>query len=368
MNNTLSKYIEFVLAMLFLPILYSCSDHNESMVDRDDMNDFVEIVPYLIQPSSRASGIAAVLNEFYVTAYQGTISKGSNIHYTYNGTSWNSDRSIVWPTGTKTISFWGLSQSFNNVRGISNSNVYSSDQYFNFTCDPADSHDLLYASNLNTTKAKARGKVSLGFNYALSYPYFTAVQAIDDVTINIDSVFVHNLRSTGTLRYDKVKNSTAKWTVIDTLFATYGTKMTSVVTLNPNKKTAVRITPSWKWIPQIPTLWKTAIGAPVSIQEADELHQVYVEVRCQIIKDGNYLWGAPSGANEFESVYFPFSTNVSTQGYKKAIKLKFDGGFLADGTPWKPHDLSGEFSIAEWIMQEVSVDPWEEEEPEDLEF
>ena len=368
MNNTLIKYIEIVLALVFMPILCSCSDHNESMVEERDMDDLVEFVPFLVQSGSRASGIAAVLNEFYVTAYQGTLSRGANIHYTYNGSSWASDRSIVWPTGSKTVSFWGLSQPLSDGRGISNSYIYSDAQYFNFTCDPTDIHDLLYASNLKTTKAKESGKVSLGFNYALSYPYFTAVQAIDDVTINIDSVFVHNLRSTGTLRYDLVKNSVAKWTVVDTLYATYGAKMASVVTLNPNKKTAVRITPSWTWIPQIPTLWETAIGAPVSIQQADALHQVYVEVRCQIIKDGHYLWGAPSGVNEFESVYFPFSTNVSTQGYKKAIKLKFDGGFLADGTPWKPHDLSGEFSITEWIMQEVSVDPWEEEEPEDLEF
>lgn len=361
----LRRYICYLLVALFLHMLCSCSDNY--FLNDEEEKEYVEIVPTLLKKSSR-SGIADVLNEFYVTAYEGILSRGDNIHYTYDGSAWNADYAIVWPSKKKTISFWGLSQPLSDGRGITNSYIYDDEQYFTFTCDPADSHDLLYASNLKTTKAKENGKVSLGFTYSLAYPYFTAVQAIDDVTIIIDSVTVHNLYSTATLKFDKTYNSVAEWTVIDTQFATYGQKLSSPVTLNPNKRSSVKISDKWMWIPQLPNEWQTAEGAPISIQDADALHQCYVEVHCQIIKDGAYLWGAPAGNNEYEPVFFPFGTNFETQGYQKAIKLKFNGGFLADGTPWKPHDLSGDFTISQWITQDVFVYPWEEEEPEDLEF
>jgi hypothetical protein len=97
------------------------------------------------------------------------------------------------------------------------------------------------------------------------------------------------------------------------------------------------------------------------------MKQSYVELKCQIIINGRYVWGGGTGALKYESVYIPFNSNFNKANYKTAIVLTFDGGFMADGKPLEPHE-GDEFTLADWLVTDVSVDPWEEEEPEDLIF
>lgn len=367
MCKTIIRYISGIVISIILFSVLGCTNSVEMNHDTDSY-DIVEIIPTFPWSSSRA--LSDLLSEFYISSFSGSINKGRNIKYSWDGTAWNSSTSIVWPAGSTKISFWGLSQKFENANGMSNASIRSNAQTFDFFCDPDNPRDLLYASMLNTTKAAQGGKVSLAFNYALARPYFTCVQAIEteNVTVIINEVIVHNLKSTGTFEYSKTQNSKGTWKINNDLYANYTQVLPSPVTLNPDKVTAVTLTDRWFWMPQRPKKWTTTATTPVTIATADANHESYVELKCKIIYNGSYVWGGAAGsANEWESVYYPFSTNFNSMAYNRAIKLSFDGGYFDDGTPFKPRE-SSEFSIAEWIHQDVLIEHWEEEEPEDLNF
>lgn len=367
MYKAIVRYRSRIISIIIASLVLSCTN-SVDVNQNTDSYDIVEIVPTFPWSSSRA--LSDLLSEFYISSFSGSINKGRNIKYSWDGTAWNSSSSIVWPAGSTKISFWGLSQKFENANGISSVSIRYNSQTFDFTCDPDNPRDLLYASMLNTTKAAQGGKVSLAFNYALARPYFTCVQAIEtpNVTVIINEVIVHNLKSTGTWEYSTTQNSNGTWTLNNDLYANYSQVLTTPVTLNPDKVTAVTLTDRWFWMPQRPKKWTTAVGAPVPIADADANHESYVELKCKIIYNGSYVWGGSAGsANEWESVYYPFSTNFNTKAYNRAIKLSFDGGYFDDGTPFKPRE-SSEFTIAEWIQQDVLVEHWVEEEPEDLYF
>ena len=362
------RYISKLLFVFIIILLVLSCNNTIEINNEKDNYDIIEIIPIFPWSSSRA--ISDVLSEFYVTSYSGKTLKAKNIHYTYDGTAWNASSSLVWPGGSTKISFWGLSQKFEDANGMSNTAIKSSSQTFDYTCDPANPRDLLYASMLNTTKSEQGGKVALAFNYALSRPYFTCVQTIEteNVTVIINEVIVHNLKTTATFTYLKTSNSSGTWTLNNDLYANYSKVLPSPVTLNPDKVTAVTLTDRWFFIPQKLTKWSTTAASPVPIATADANHQCYVEMKCKIIYNGSYVWGGSAGsANEWESVYYPFGTNINSKGYNKAVKLKFDGGYFDDGTPFKPREGS-DFTIAEWIQQDVLIEHWEEEEPEDLVF
>ena len=368
MYKTTIRYICGICVVMFIVSFFlCCSNSIDTNVDNDESN-VVEIIPIFPWSSSRV--LSDLLSEFYITSYSGRSLKGRNVHYTFDGSAWNADKTIVWPTGSTKISFWGLSQKFDDIDGITNTSMTSTVHKFDYTCDPANPKNLLYASKLNTTQAEQGGKITLAFNYALANPYFTCVQAIEteNVTVIINEVIVHNLKTTGTFEYSTKANSNGTWKLNNDLYANFSKVLPSPVTLNRDKVTAVTLTDQWFWMPQRPTKWTTTEASPVPITDADANHQCYVELKCKIIANGSYVWGGAAGsADEWESVYYPFGTNFNTKGYNKAIKLKFDGGYFDDGTPFKPREGS-DFSIAEWIQQDVLVEHWVEEEPEDLVF
>ncbi len=201
-----------IISIIMISFLLGCTNSTETIHDTDS-NSIVEIIP--IFPWSNSRAISDVLSEFYVSAFAGNANKGKNVHYTYDGTAWNSDKTISWPLGSTKISFWGLSQKFEDANGLSNTSIKPSAQSFVYYSDPANPKELMYASTLNTTKTAQGGKVALAFNYALARPYFTCVQAIEteNVTVIINEVIVHNLKSTATFAYSKTQNSNGTWTL-----------------------------------------------------------------------------------------------------------------------------------------------------------
>jgi hypothetical protein len=355
------------ICVLVTIFLNSCSKDIGSGLNVDDSDTGIPVTFTASIDKKISSRFAAsdVMTEFYVYAFSGSSTKARNIKYTWDGSGWVSTGRVNWPRNE--ISFYGLSRSFANGDEISNSNMSDEEQYFDYTVSPDNPKNLFFASKLNTTSSAQGGNVHLDFVYALAYPYFTCVQGIDDVRIIINEIIVHNLKTTGTLTFSTTNDSEAKWTLVDGSYGDYKQVLETPVELNPNQRTAVTISQPWIWMPQRPDGWETEPGAPVTIQEADALHQCYVEIKCQIIKDGNYLWGAASGENEYESVYYPFDTNFRARGYQRAIKLSFTGGYLEDGTPWKPRSGAA-ITIASWITIDTLVNPWEEMDPEDLIF
>ena len=211
MYKTTIRYICGICVVMFIVSFFlCCSNSIDTNVDNDESH-VVAIIPIFPWSSSRV--LSDLLSEFYITSYSGRSLKGRNVHYTFDGSAWNADKTIVWPTGSTKISFWGLSQKFDDIDGITNTSMTSTVHKFDYTCDPANPKNLLYASKLNTTQAEQGGKITLAFNYALANPYFTCVQAIEteNVTVIINEVIVHNLKTTGTFEYSTKANSDGTW-------------------------------------------------------------------------------------------------------------------------------------------------------------
>lgn len=365
----MKKNTVLILGFVMLPMLYGC---NDSIIQNDDILDSGEDIIIIPEFEDEiASRVGAVIfpatTEFYFSAYQGTISKGKNIRCYLEDGTWKKSKAVTWPTGNKTISFWGLSQPFTNGDGISECTLTSKTQTFKYTLDPANVKDLKFASLLNTTKEKSDGgKIILGFVHGLAYPYFTCAQGISDAVISIKEVIFHNLQTAATFVYDKSINSYGKWTLTKDTYGTFTQVQENAITLDPTK--TVDLTDAWTLMPQKPTKWATTASKPVPITTADEKHHCYVELKCKIIKDGGiYAWGHASGENEFESLYVPFNTSFSTRGYKKGIKLTLTatGVYNADGTVFTPR---AELMNAPWVTEDIIVEPWEELPEEDLEF
>jgi len=358
----------YLIVLLLSVFFCRCTDRNT--IDSEDYSseDTVKIIPVFPDATSRAS-VSDILTEFYVSAYSGTTARAKNVKYEYDGTAWKATSLITWPAKNTKISFWALSQKFANGDSISNLVFNSKDQNFIYGIDSVKPKDLIFGSYLNTTKAISGGSVRIAFYGALAYPTFKCKQLVKDATLIIDEIIVHNLRTSGKFTYHKTTSSSGTWTNGNEYYGTFSQKLKTPISLPYHATKSTTITDTcWIWIPHAPVKWATTATKPVSISEADAKHQSYVEFKCKISMNGSYVWGGTSAA-EYESIYFPFNTNFKSTTYKAAITLNFKQGavFFADGTPWEPRS-GDEFTLAEWRNATVDVDPWEEEEPEDLNF
>ena len=267
-------------------IICSCSDVSDldhTMIESE--NDVVRFTASFKERSSRTS-ISEMMNEFYVYAFSGKANKARNIKFTWTGTEWISDDIINWPKNE--ISFYALSRSFYVGQEISQSSIKYNTQSFTYTVppdslNPDSTNNLFYASRLNTNSTEQGGSVHLEFVYSLAYPYYTCVQAIEDVRVIVKEIITHNIKTTGILKYLS-NDSEAEWEEVDTLYGNYRQVLPTPIELNPDLSTAVQISQPWIFIPQRPKKWATKAGSPVTIEKADSLHQAYVEIKCQIIK------------------------------------------------------------------------------------
>ena len=358
----------YLIVLLLSVFFCRCTDRNT--IDSEDYSseDTVNIIPVFPDLQSRAK-VSDILKKFYVSAFSGTSSRARNVKYEYDGTAWKAASVITWPAKNTKISFWALSQAFTNADSLSNLVFTPTNQNFVYGIDSVKPKDLVFGSYLNTTKAISGGSVRIAFYGALAYPTFKCKQLVKDATLIIDEIVVHNLRTSGKFTYHKTTSSSGTWANGNSYYGSFSQKLKTPVSLAYHATKSTTITDTcWTWIPHIPVKWATTATTPVSINEADEKHQSYVEFKCKIIMNGSYVWGGTAAA-EYESIYFPFNASFRTTTYKTAIILNFKQGavFFADGTPWEPRS-GDEFTLAEWRNAVVDVDPWEEEEPEDLNF
>lgn len=364
------KKLAYIMALLLMLLLAACNQTvtDEVQLEDDDSGIPVEIIPEFPQDVvSRAGAVSFTpITEFYVSAISGSISKGKNVRYYLENDEWKNSGMITWPTGTKTISFWGLSQKFLDGDGVSDVVLKKSTQSFRFTIDPENPRDISYASRLNVTYDQVGGQVVLSFQHALAYPYFTCAQGLDDVLVEIKEVKFHNLDLSGVFTYSPTFNSSGSWVLDKQNYGTFTQTFDEPIVLTNDGK-AIPLTDAWQLLPQKPTKWATTATNPVTIEQADALHQCYVELKCKIVKEGGvYAWGHPKGmGEEYESVYIPFGTTFNTKAYRKAIKLNFTGGYLADGTPFVGRT---DVVFAPWVTNDILIDPWEEMPEEDLNF
>lgn len=350
-------------------VLAGCESDRHFIADNDIMQDsIVHFVPTLYEQLSRADVASEELTDFYVTAYSNKFLRGDNIHYFKTGETWASSQYIIWPGAEVPISFWALSKDFESTIDPW---IAPEEQVFDYTADPQNPEVLRIASYLNTNYKKMNGRVQLAFRKALASPKFLCIQAIQNVTILIKSISIHNLAKTGSFYYSKTTNSAGTWTIYQDKasdFEVYTQTFDDPITLNPDCHTSVAISDFWYLIPQDVYAWDPNDGG-IDYADSDGNWACYTEIKCKMITNDTRLciWGQPSGENEYESLYVPFKTNMEAMGYNQNITLLFDGGYMYNGQPFSPHD-GVPLTYATWVKTVPIANPWIEKDPEDIIF
>jgi hypothetical protein len=362
--------IQFIIGFMVVFAVSGCSDenliNNEETVMEDSLVHFIVSQKGIL---SRAGDVNR-LTDYYLTAYSGGSSLAKNSHYFLNNGVWDADYPIMWPDRTSYVSFWGLTKdSRASESGVSKLRIDTKYQRFTYVVDTEKPEDISIASYLDINYEMMAGQVALLFTRALAYPTFKCVQGIQNVTINIKEIIVHNIITNGTFNFSTEYNSDGKWTTSRSTgtFGSYKQTFEEPITLNPDCQSEVAISSPWIFIPQKPRAWKPASDG--STANADTKHYGYMEIKCKMITNDTRLciWGQPSGENEYESLYVPFDLNFNNLGTTDDYILRFTGGYNADGTAFAPHD-GVPLTYATWVQTIPDANPWIEKDPEDIIF
>lgn len=395
-KNFYASMYSAALLLMAVPVslcITSCSDtisENES----EDSNEVQFNVSFENKPTRAVTTPAEGINTFYLYAFQGNTIKGYNIQYNYNGSAWKAKGlGVTWPK-TDPLNIFGLTESFLKVLKDRMTSVRA----INYYIPPVDAHDVWYASALKQLKSQTGGTINLKFTRLVSRVNFSCKNSMQNMSVRISEIVVHNLVSAGTFTFSEKTASAGSWKLLNTgenpYYANYpqafktnlepGIVRADVLPLVPPKTNSKLITDSaFILIPQTTVKWKpdTTTTPKQDIAYGDANHQCYVEVKCQIFETdengvlGDCVWGDPTGVNypEYESIYIPLLKTWSKSNNISNIVFDLATAYNADGSPWAPHEGSeqirfDESMLLEPILDSGVVDVWDEDEAFELEL
>lgn len=220
---------------------------------------------------------------------------------------------VYWPN--EAMNFYAVTPS-------ANSNYSFNGGLLTYTVpiDNSKQIDLMTAKAANQTKTTNKGVVNLPFQHALSQVVFKGMTKSSNLSVEIQSITIHNVNSVMTLGL----NGTA--TAPAAKYANYnlgmgGTKTVAVT--DPNN--AVNLTAAdgaLMLVPQTLTGWtdKTSTTA------ADAAHQAYIEIVCKITSktssDVTYLLGS---ATAYDKTFVALPAKWEA-GKRYVYTLQFGGG------------------------------------------
>ena len=225
-------------------------------------------------------------------------------------------------TATDMVYWPNEAMNFYAVTPSSNSNYSFNGGLLTYTVptDNSKQIDLMTAKAANQTKTTNKGVVNLQFQHALSQVVFKAITKSSNLSVEIQSITIHNVNSVMTLGL----NGTA--TAPAAKYANYGLGMggTKTVAVTDASK-AVNLTAAdgaLMLVPQTLTGWtdKTSTTA------ADAAHQAYIEIVCRITSKTSagvtYLVGTAT-AYDKTCVSLPATWEA---GKRYVYTLQFGGG------------------------------------------
>lgn len=286
---------------------------------------------------------------------------------------------------------------------------------YDFTAGASPTGHLYFANELGWYQArlKAENKQSLQvrFFHADAHVRVYVYLDMNDVTVKVNKVVLHNVPMNGTFTFSNEKDCSGEWTPIasnpkytDVEFS-YGD---GSITLKAPKAKTNKTTGAVTYTSQQTALGDSAMvimpfdprntywnPAVTGLRAADAANQQYIELQCSIAdKDGIYLWGAENNDGAwpmFESLYFQipdaYLDDIWGVNTTKQVKIHFhsDYAYMSNGQLFEPHGGSS-IQLADWLNfefaddsadegeggEEEGEDPlvWEddEEESDDLEF
>ena len=210
-------------------------------------------------------------------------------------------------------------------------------------------YDLMYATAFNYDKNTNDSKVKLTFKHALTQVIFKALTADSTMVGYVRSLKIKNLKNCGTFtiptelteengHYARNPKS-SDWTLADS-YDSFSDCIEKEIQIHHKGSDPVRLSKIEKplfVLPQKSKAWSTTPTQPVSIEEADQNHETYLEISMKLIDDGKYLFGSET---EYETVYLPFNTIHMDSyhhiegwqpGYRYVYRIYFGGGYDAAG-------------------------------------
>lgn len=261
----------------------------------------------------------------------------------YNTTAWDyddPDKVAYWPTSGD-VDFYAVSPAITNDLVLNHYFGYdmtSAAKTISYTTvdeynSKGTNHDVMYAVTKGRNK-KNNGTmpVQMNFKHILSQVVFKAKTTSSILEVDVENVKIHNFVLGGTFTLPEVEPAMSDWTLSPVAAGAYTVKLNAA---NVKTKNAVvelsDMNSPLIMIPQTLTKWRTSTGAAVSIQEAENAKECYLEISMKLKQNDSYLIGS---ATEYKTVYVPFDNATGWDPGKRYIyTLIFGGGYDDQGEP-----------------------------------
>lgn len=260
----------------------------------------------------------------------------------YKTSAWDyddPDKVAYWPTSGD-VDFYAVSPAITDdlVRQGFAYDMTSTAKTISYTTvDEYDSkgtnHDVMYAVTKGRNKENNGTKpVQMNFKHILSQVVFKAKTTSSILEVDVENVKIHNFVLSGKFTLPAVEPAMSDWKLSPAAKGAYTVKLNAA---NVKTKNAVvelsDMNSPLIMIPQKLTKWSTSTGAAVSIHEADNAIESYLEISMKLKQNDSYLIGS---ATEYKTVYVPFDNATGWEPGKRYIyTLIFGGGYDDQGEP-----------------------------------
>lgn len=283
----------------------------------------------------------------------------------YKTSAWDyddPDKVAYWPTSGD-VDFYAVSPAItndlvhNHYFGYDMTSAAKTISYT--TVDEYDSegtnHDVMYAVTKGCNKENNGTKpVQMNFKHILSQVVFKAKTTSSILEVDVENVKIHNFVHSGTFTLPAGEPAMSDWKLSPAAKGAYTVKLNAA---NVKTKNAVvnlsDMNSPMMLIPQKLTKWSTSTGAAVSIHEADNAKECYLEISMKLKQNDSYLIGS---AAEYKTVYVPFDNATGWEPGKRYIyTLIFGGGYDDQGEPILS-PITFNAATADWVDASAGAD------------
>lgn len=266
----------------------------------------------------------------------------------YNTTAWDyddPDKVAYWPTSGD-VDFYAVSPAITNDLVLNHYFGYdmtSAAKTISYTTvdeynSEGTNHDVMYAVTKGCNKENnGTMPVQMTFKHILSQVVFKAKTTSSILEVDVENVKIHNFVHSGTFTLPAGEPAMSDWKLSPAAKGAYTVKLNAA---NVKTKNAVvnlsDMNSPLMLIPQKLTKWSTysagtAVSTAVSIPEADNAIESYLEISMKLKQNDSYLIGS---ATEYKTVYVPFDNATGWEPGKRYIyTLIFGGGYDDHGEP-----------------------------------
>lgn len=283
----------------------------------------------------------------------------------YKTSAWDyddPDKVAYWPTSGD-VDFYAVSPAITDdlvyQQGFAYDMTSAAKTISYTTVDEYDSegtnHDVMYAVTKGCNKENNGTKpVQMNFKHILSQVVFKAKTTSSILEVDVENVKIHNFVLSGKFTLPAGEPAMSDWKLSPAAKGAYTVKLNAA---NVKTKNAVvelsDMNSPLIMIPQKLTKWSTSTGAAVSIHEAENAKECYLEISMKLKQNDSYLIGS---AAEYKTVYVPFDNATGWEPGKRYIyTLIFGGGYDDQGEPILS-PITFNAATADWVDASAGAD------------